>query len=245
MKGVILVAGKGTRLYPLTKGIPKGLLPIYDRPMIYFALEFMRSAKVKDVMIVVSNESETAFKAALGDGSEFGLNLHYQVQREINGTAGALREVLDFFEGDDVVLYYGDNVLLSHDLDEMTSIGLNNISMGKASILALEVANPSDYGVIETDASGNIVSLEEKPLQPKSNFVGTGIYFFPKDICLRLANVQKSLRGEYEITDVNKTYLDEGRLMAIKLSRETYWYDAGNFNVLLEANNTAKTFFLK
>lgn len=245
MKGVILVAGKGTRLYPLTKGIPKGLLPIYDRPMIYFALEFMKSTKVKDVMIVVSSECESAFKTALGDGSDFGLNLHYQVQQEINGTAGALREVSGFFEGDDVVLYYGDNVLLSHDMDEMTSIGLNNISKGKASILALEVANPSDYGVIETDDDGNIVSLEEKPLQPKSNFVSTGIYFFPKDVCSRLLNVQKSSRGEYEVTDVNKAYLDEGRLMAIKLSRETYWYDAGNFDVLLEANNIAKAFFSK
>lgn len=242
MKGVILVAGKGTRLCPLTKAIPKSLLPVYDRPMIYFALDFMKSAKIKDVLVVVSNESERIFKNALGDGSEFGLNIDYRIQKEINGTAGALREVKDFFAGDSVLLYFGDNILLCRELDSLIEEGLNNIENDQASLFSLEVANPSDYGVIESDSSGNIISIEEKPLSPKSNFVSTGIYFFPKDIVTKLDGVSKSLRGEYEITDVNMSYLLERRLKAIELSRETFWFDAGNFDTLLEAGNVYKDF---
>lgn len=242
MKGVILVAGKGTRLYPITKVIPKGLLPIYDRPMIYFALDFMKSVDIEEVLVVVSSETEDIFRKSLGDGSEFGLKIDYRVQKEINGTGGALREVKDFFEGDSIVLYYGDNILLSKELNDIAKIGIGNLGMGKASMLALEVANPSNYGVIETDLDDNVVHLEEKPLQPKSNFVSTGIYFYPADIALKLNSISMSPRGEYEITDVNESYLEEGRLKAIKLSRETSWFDAGDVDALLEAGNTYKKF---
>lgn len=239
MKGIILAAGKGTRLYPLTKTIPKVLLPVYDRPMIYFGLEFMKRVGTKDVIVVVSSENEEDITKALGDGTEFGLNIEYRVQGKLNGTAGAVREVLDFIAGDDVVLYYGDNVLLNCD-DKSIEYCLDKVNDGFASILSIEVANPTDYGVIEINDGGEILSIEEKPLQPKSNVVATGIYFYPKDIAFKLENLQLSSRGEYEMTDINKAYLSENRILASKLAKDTLWFDAGNFDRLLEAGITVK-----
>lgn len=237
MKGIILAAGKGRRLYPLTKGIPKALLPVYDRPIIYFALEFMKKAGVEDVMVVVSEDNERIIGDALEDGALFGLRLQYRVQRELNGTAGAVRETVDFIEDDDVLLYYSDNVLIGFGIETVIETGLDNVRKNRASVLATRVGNPSSYGVLEIDEEGSIISLEEKPLRPKSNFVAPGVYFYPADLTKKLANVELSSRGEYEITDVNRMYLDEERLSAVKLPDDILWYDTGDFDVLLEAGN--------
>ncbi len=242
MKGIILAAGKGERLYPLTKAIPKVLLPLYDRPMIYYALDFMKTAGIEDVALVVSEDCEDLFKIALGDGTEFGLRITYRVQREINGTAGALKQIEDFFDGEEVLLYYGDNVLIKEGIREMIDYGKIEAEKGNASVIALEVANPTDYGVLEIDANGTIISLEEKPLQPKSNFIAPGIYFYPAGISEKLSKVELSPRGEYEMTSVNNMYLEEGKLKAITLPRETLWFDAGNFDMLLDAANIIRDY---
>lgn len=240
MKGIILAAGKAKRLYPLTKVAPKCLLPVYDRPMISFALEFMKMSGVKDVAIVVSEENENLYRSSLGDGGEYGLNLSYIVQREINGTAGAVKLARDFIGGEDVVLYYGDNIIFNCNLEELSSNGIKNVANGCASIFALEVANPTDYGVLEIASDGHIVSLEEKPLEPKSNFIAPGIYFYPNDLVDRLEIVEKSPRGEYEMTDVNISYLKDNKLSAVKLPREAIWFDAGTFDELLDAAVSVK-----
>ncbi len=242
MKGVILAAGKGKRLYPLTKGIPKVLLPVYDKPMIYYALDFMKEAGVREVMIVIAEGQEAIFTNALGDGAGFGVKITYRVQHEVNGTAGALIATKDFIEGEDILLYYGDNILLGPNLAELAREGIANTHENCASMFALEVANPSDYGVLEISKDGVIISLEEKPDVPKSNFIAPGIYFYPENLTSKLDSVELSPRGEYEMTDVNNDYLKENALRAIILPKETLWFDAVNFEGLLDASNIVRDF---
>ncbi len=243
MKGIILAAGKGTRLYPLTKAVPKVLLPVYDRPMIYFALEFMKKADISEVVIVVSKENRNIIEEALGDGSEFGLSIEYIVQEYVNGTAGAVIETIDFIKDQDILLYYADNILLDGGMNSTIKKCLENVANGVATLLTMAVDNPEKYGVIEVDEKANIKSIEEKPEYPKSNLISTGIYFFPNDLTKKLDGLELSIRGEYEMTDVVKKYLNEGRLKASKLSDNTLWYDAGNFDSLLEAGNKLKNEF--
>ena len=240
MKGVILAAGKGTRLFPLTKGIPKSLLPVYDRPMIHYALEFMKEVGIKDVIIVVSEEQENLFRRALGDGAWFGVDITYRIQTEIDGTAGALKQLEGSLENEVVLLYYGDNILLAEDVKNLAEKCIEDAHNGYASVFALEVANPTDYGVLEIDENGHIKSFEEKPDIPKSNFIAPGIYFYPKDLIFKLDDVQLSPRGEYEMTDVNNMYLAERKLKAIKLDRSTLWFDAVDVDALLDAANIVR-----
>ncbi len=240
MKGVVLAAGKGTRLYPLTKCIPKVLLPVYDEPMIHFALDFMKRSKVDEVAIVISREDEVLMKKILDDGFDYGLEIEYFIQEEANGTAGALKAAASFIKNEDVLLYYGDNVLLGRDIDNLIEEGKANLEKGFASLLAYEVENPSSYGVLEIDAESKIVSLEEKPVVPKSSLIAPGIYFYPKDVVDKLEEIDLSPRGEYEMTDVNDLYLKESRLLAIKVPSTVVWYDTGNADVLLQAANDYK-----
>lgn len=242
MRGVILVAGKGSRLYPLTMAIPKALLPVYDRPMIYFALDFMKSCGVKEVFIVIAREYESLYKSALSDLERSGLNITYGFQTEMNGTAGALKVATDFIEGHDTIVYYGDNILLNEDIERIFKEAKDNLANNKSSMLVKEVEDPSSFGVIETDERNDVISFEEKPMKPKSNLISTGVFFFTKDIVSRLDGAPLSIRGEYELTDVHKSYIEEGRMKAITLQRDIHWYDAGTFENLLKASIALENF---
>lgn len=235
-----MAAGKGSRLYPLTKSVPKPLLGIYDRPMIYYALDFMRAAGIKDVLVVVSEGGRALIENCLGKGEEFGLDLSYRIQKDINGTAGAMREVKDFFIGEEIILYYSDNVLLGNNLGNIITTGIKNAREGRASVLATEVSNPSEYGVLEIDEDGRVLTIEEKPSNPLSNLISPGIYFYPSDLVDKLSKVSLSSRGEYEMTEVNEMYLKDGNLCAIRIPSDVRWSDVGDYDRLLEVSTIVK-----
>lgn len=240
MKGIILSAGEGKRLYPLTKGIPKTLLPVYDRPMIYFALEFMKSIGIEEVIIAVNSQSKDIFEKAIGEGCDIDISISLVVISEIKGTAWTIKEISERLVLDEVVVYYGDNVLIGDNVLALAEIGFQNLKKGYASLLTTRVDNPEAYGVVEFSSDGEILSLEEKPAKPKSNYIATGIYFYPSDLVEKLSKVSISLRGEYEMTDVINMYLEENRLKAVPLPEEFEWFDTGTPDLLLEAANRVR-----
>lgn len=236
MKGIILAGGTGSHLFPLTTAINKHLLPIYNKPMIYYPLSTLMLAGIKDILIVCNPDCVSRFECLLGDGSQFGIALRFIVQPQPNGIADALRLVSNFIKDDASVMILGDNVFWGRELVDRLHEAICNTADGYATVFGYYVSNAQKYGIMELDLNGSIVSVEEKPLFPKSNYCITGLYFFPSGVSRRAAMVVPSLRGELEITDVNDSYLRDGLLKGVILSKDFLWFDAGDVDSLLEAS---------
>ena len=238
MRGIILAGGSGTRLYPITMGVSKQLLPVYDKPMIYYPLSTLMMAGIRDIQVITTAHDAPAFERVLGDGSAFGINLSYAVQDQPEGLAQAFVIGADHIGGDSVALALGDNIFHGPGLG--TNLRrFQSISGG--AIFAYWVANPSAYGVVEFSADGIALSIEEKPATPKSQYAVPGLYFYDNDVIEIARGLRPSARGEYEITDINRTYLDQGRLTVEVLARGTAWLDTGTFDSLADASDYVRT----
>ena len=236
MKGILLAGGKGTRLYPLTQTISKQLLPVYDKPMIYYPLSTLMLFGIKEILVISTPHDLPHIKKLLGDGSRFGLHLSYAEQPEPNGIAEAFKIGADFIGQDNVCLILGDNIFYMGEqihqfADEVAAYG-----QSKATIFAYHVSNPRRFGVVEFDQNKNAISIEEKPEHPKSNFVSVGLYFYPNDVVTKVKQLRPSARGEYEITDLNNLSLQEGRLSVIPMHRGNAWLDAGTPDSLMDSS---------
>ena len=234
MKGIILAGGSGSRLYPITKGISKQLLPIYDKPMIYYPLSILMLAGIKDILIITTPEDQENFIRALGDGSDFGINITYAIQPIPNGLAQALIIGEDFIGEDSICLILGDNIFWGQDLTFMLKKAVNE-NKG-ATLFGYKVHNPDSFGIVEFDINKKVVSLEEKPKNPKSHFAVTGLYFYDNKAIEMAKKVLPSIRGELEITSLNKMYLEKGDLNVELLGRGFAWLDTGTHESLLEAS---------
>ena len=232
MKGIILAGGSGTRLYPITKGISKQLMPIYDKPMIYYPLSVLMLAGINEVLIITTPEDSTQFQRLLGNGSELGCQFTYAVQQVPNGLAQAFVIGADFIGNDKVALVLGDNIFYGAGFSKLLQ-SFNDVS--GAAVFAYEVNDPERYGVVEFDASNKAISIEEKPKEPKSNYAVPGLYFYDNTVVNIAKNIAPSPRGEYEITDVNKVYLQQGNLHVGVMGRGTAWLDTGTFDSLSDA----------
>ena len=243
MKGIILAGGSGTRLYPLTRAASKQLMPIYDKPMIYYPLSILMLAGIRDILIITTPEDNYRFQELLGDGSSFGVKITYAIQENPNGLAEAFIIGEDFIDGDDVALVLGDNIFHGQGFTDKLKSARNKIERKKANavIFGYQVKDPERFGVIEFDAEMNVKSLEEKPLEPKSNFAATGLYFYNNSVVEIAKQVQPSPRGELEITDVNKAFLKEGHLSVELLGRGFAWLDTGTHDSLQQASQYIET----
>ncbi|WP_166907443.1 glucose-1-phosphate thymidylyltransferase RfbA [Mycobacterium sp. DL440] len=238
MRGIILAGGSGTRLHPITTGVSKQLLPVYDKPLIYYPLSTLIMAGIRDILVITTPVDAPAFQRLLGDGSAFGVNLTYAVQQQPEGLAQAFIIGAEHIGTDSVALVLGDNVFYGPGLG--TSLRrFQNVSGG--AIFAYWVANPTAYGVVEFDSDGSALSLEEKPVVPKSQYAVPGLYFYDNDVIEIARSLHKSARGEYEITGINQTYLSQGRLSVEVLARGTAWLDTGTFDSLLDASDYVRT----
>ena len=238
MRGIILAGGSGTRLYPITMGVSKQLLPVYDKPMVYYPLTTLMMAGIRDIQVITTAHDAPAFQRALGDGAAFGINISYAVQANPEGLAQAFIIGADHIGSGPVALALGDNIFhgpgLGTNLQRFQSIS-------GGAIFAYWVANPSAYGVVEFSADGIALSLEEKPATPKSHYAVPGLYFYDNDVIEIARGLRPSARGEYEITDVNRTYLNQARLTVDVLPRGTAWLDTGTFDSLLDASDYVRT----
>ncbi len=242
MKGIVLAGGSGTRLYPVTKGISKQLAPIYDKPMIYYPLSVLMLAGIREVLIISTYEDLPRFKRLLGDGSEIGMRFSYLVQPSPDGLAQAFLLGEDFLDGDDVCLVLGDNIFYGHGFKEMLARSVQNAKNNHmATVFGYYVNDPERYGVVEFNKKGSVVSLQEKPTRPKSNYAVVGLYFYPSDVVEKARQVVPSCRGELEITSLNQFYLNEGRLKVKIMGRGYAWLDTGTHESLLEASNFIQT----
>ena len=237
-KGIILAGGSGTRLHPATQSISKQLLPVYDKPMIYFPLSILMLGEIRDILIISTPQDIGRFENLLGDGSRFGINLQYAVQEKPEGLAQAFLIGEEFLDGSPACLILGDNIYYGSGMTEMLKKAQNNKG---ATVFAYRVADPERYGVVEFDANNVAISLEEKPKQPKSFFAVTGLYFYDHNVVNHAKEVKPSVRGELEITDLNKLYLAESKLNVITLARGFAWLDTGTHDSLLEAANFIQT----
>ena len=237
-KGIILSGGNGTRLYPITKGVSKQLLPIYDKPMVYYPLSVLMLADIKDVLVISTPHDIEQYKKLLGSGEQWGIRLSYQVQQEPNGLAEAFIIGEEFIGGDDVALVLGDNIFYGQGFTQL----LERVSMSSgATIFGYKVNDPERFGVIEFDEKLNVISLEEKPQKPQSNYAATGLYFYDNDVIEIAKNVKPSARGELEITDINKVYMTQKKLSVELFGRGFAWLDTGTFESLLQASHFVET----
>ncbi len=241
MKGIILAGGSGTRLYPITKGVSKQLVPIYDKPMVYYPLSVLMLAGITEVLIISTPEDLPSFKRLLGNGLDIGMKFEYIVQPSPDGLAQAFILGASFVGDDDVCLILGDNIYYGHDLIKTLTNAVDNANNGMATVFGYHVNDPQRYGVAEFDDEGKVISLEEKPMIPKSNYAVTGLYFYPNDVLEKALEVEPSSRGELEITTVNQMYLAEKRLKLEKLGRGYAWLDTGTHESLLEASSFIAT----
>lgn len=242
MKGIILAGGSGTRLYPLTKGVSKQLMPIYDKPMIYYPLSILMLSGIQEVLIISTPEDLPRFEQLLGDGGNIGMKFEYIVQPSPDGLAQAFVLGKDFIDDDDVCLILGDNIYYGHGISVMLSNAVMNAKdKNMATIFGYHVQDPERYGVVDFDNSGKALSIEEKPDKPKSNYAVTGLYFYPNDVVKKAAEVVPSDRGELEITTVNQMYLSEERLTVELMGRGFAWLDTGTHEDLLEASTFIET----
>jgi len=242
MKGIILAGGSGTRLYPLTKGVSKQLMPIYDKPMIYYPLSVLMLSGIKEVLIISTPEDLPRFEQLLGDGTDLGMKFEYIVQPSPDGLAQAFILGKDFIGDDDACLILGDNIYYGHGMTDMlTDAVLNASGKNMATVFGYHVNDPERYGVVDFDDTGKALSIEEKPTKPKSNYAVTGLYFYPNDVVKKAAEVIPSDRGELEITTVNQMYLDDQRLTVKLMGRGYAWLDTGTHESLLEASTFIET----
>ncbi len=239
MKGIILAGGSGSRLYPITKGISKQLLPIYDKPMIYYPLSVLMLSRIKEVLIISNPEYIDLYKSLLGDGSKLGMKFQYKVQEKPRGLSDAFIVGEEFIGDDNVCLILGDNVFYGQGFVPKLEKASNNKS--GATIFGYYVNNPKEFGVVEIDDDGKILSLEEKPENPKSNYAIPGLYYYDNSVVQRAKDLKPSARGELEITDLNKEYLDEGRLNVSLLGRGFAWLDTGTYDGLANASDFVRT----
>lgn len=241
MKGIILAGGSGTRLYPITKGVSKQLMPIYDKPMIYYPLSVLMLAGIREILIISTPEDISNFERMLGDGKSLGLQFEYIVQPSPDGLAQAFILGEKFVGDENVCLILGDNIYYGHDLVKTLNNAVNNANEGHSTVFGYHVHDPERYGVAEFDSEGQVISLEEKPKNPKSNYAVTGLYFYPNDVLKKAKAVTPSERGELEITTVNQMYLAEKRLKVELLGRGFAWLDTGTHESLLEASSFIAT----
>lgn len=241
MKGIILAGGSGTRLYPITEGISKQLIPIYDKPMIYYPLSTLMLAGIKDILLITTEEDQAGFKRLFGDGSKFGLNLDYIIQPSPDGLAQAFTLGADFIGKDTCAMVLGDNIFFGDKLTSKLQDARRNAENGYATIFGYQVRDPERFGIMEIGSNNQVISVEEKPEHPKSDFAITGLYFYDNRVVDKAFKVEKSARGEYEITDLNRMYLEEGKLKAELLGDGYAWFDTGITDSLLDASTTIKT----
>ena len=236
MKGIILAGGSGTRLFPLTKGVSKQLMPVYDKPMIYYPLSILMLAGIQEILIISTPEDLPRFEQLLGSGSEIGMKFDYLAQPSPDGLAQAFTLGRDFIGNDNVSLILGDNIFYGHGMNQILTKAVANIDNNMATVFGSHVLDPERYGVVDFDINGRALSIEEKPKYPKSNYAVTGLYFYPNDVVKKAAKVVPSDRGELEITSINQMFLNEDRLHVEIMGRGYAWLDTGTHENLLEAS---------
>jgi glucose-1-phosphate thymidylyltransferase len=241
MKGIILAGGSGTRLYPITKGVSKQLVPIYDKPMIYYPLSVLMLAGITEVLIITTPQDQQSFINLLGDGSELGMRFEYVVQPSPDGLAQAFILGEAFLDGDDACLVLGDNIFYGHGLTKLLAQSIANVKQNNATVFGYYVSDPERYGVAEFNEAGDVISIEEKPKEPKSSYAVVGLYFYPNDVVQKAKEVKPSERGELEITTLNEMYLHESRLKVELMGRGYAWLDTGTHESLLEASQFIQT----